>query len=61
MNPFDQQMVKMQLPPGAGDSISTRGFTVQADADHCVMLPKDVAKDMESHGLTPAAEKPAKK
>lgn len=64
-NPFAQTMVRMQLPPGMGASISARGFEVEADADHCVTVPKDVAEDLKAHGLTPYVETekaaPAKK
>lgn len=62
-NPFAQTMVRMQMPAGAGSSISVRGFTIEADADGCVEVPKEVAEDLKAHGLTPYVEKaaPAKK
>lgn len=52
MNPFQQSMVKLQLPAGMGGSISARGFTVDADADGCVEVPKDLVPEMKAHGLT---------
>jgi hypothetical protein len=58
-NPFSQTMVRMQLPADAGTSISARGFTLEADADRCVEVPKDVAEDLKSHGFTKAADKAA--
>jgi hypothetical protein len=61
MSPFQTTLVRLQLPEGAGDSISVRGFSLQADADRCVEVPQDVAADLASHGLTPPAAKPAKK
>ena len=60
-NPFQQTMVRMQLPPSHGASISMRGFEVQADSDRCVTVPKEFATELESHGLTKAADAPAKK
>ena len=60
-NPFQQTMIRMQLPPGMGTSISARGFTVDADSDRCVTVPKDVAADLAAHGLVKAPEAPAKK
>lgn len=53
-NPFEQTMERMQLPPGHGTSISARGYTLEADADGCVEVPKDVAQELRSHGLVPA-------
>lgn len=52
-NPFEQTMERMQIPPGCGTSISARGFTLEADADGCVEVPKDVAQDLRAHGLIP--------
>ena len=60
-NPFQQSMVRMQIPAGMGRSISARGFTVEADADGCVTVPKDLAAELANHGLTKAPDAPAKK
>lgn len=60
-NPFSLTMVRMQIPPGGGSTISARGFTIEADADGCVEVPKDVADELKCHGFTPyvAVEKAA--
>ena len=55
-NPFQQTMVRMQLPAGHGASISMRGFEVQADSDRCVTVPKEFTPELEAHGLTKAAD-----
>ena len=60
-NPFDRSMVKMQAPANHGTQISARGFTVDLDKDGCVSVPADVARELESHGFTKAADAPAKK
>ena len=58
-NPFQQTMVRMQVPPGMGSSISVRGFTVDADADGCVDVPKEVVDELAQHGLVRAPKAPA--
>ena len=60
-NPFQQTMVRLQVPAGMGTSISVRGFTVEADDDRCVEVPKDVVAELKAHGLTeaPVADAPA--
>lgn len=60
-NPFQQTMVRMQLPAGASRSVSVRGFTVEAEADGCVTVPKDVAAELASHGMTVAPSVPVAK
>ena len=62
-NPFAQSMTRMKAPAGAGQSISVRGFTMEADADGVVLVPGDVANDLMSHGFTkaPAVEPEPKK
>jgi hypothetical protein len=63
-NPFAQTMVRMQLPPGMGASVSARGFNVEADDERCVTVPKDVGEELKAHGLVPYVEPekaPAKK
>lgn len=50
-NPFKQTMVRMQLPPGSGSSISARGFELAADEDGCVEVPKELVPELECHGL----------
>lgn len=50
-NPFQQTMVKMMIPPGMGPNISVSGFSLQADADGCVEVPKEAAKALADHGL----------
>ncbi len=51
-NPFQQSMVRLQIPAGMGGSISVRGFTLEADADGCVEVPKDLSVELKCHGLT---------
>lgn len=54
-NPFDQNMVRLQLPADCGTQVSAGGFTVDADEDRCVSVPKGpIADALMSHGLTPA-------
>jgi hypothetical protein len=53
-NPFQQSMVKLQIPAGMGSSISARGFTLDADADGCVEVPVELAAEFKAHGLVPA-------
>lgn len=60
-NPFQQTMVRMQLPPGMGRNISARGFTLDADEKGTIVVPKDVADELLPHGLTVVPEQPAKK
>ena len=58
MNPFEVSMVRLQLPPGSGPNISLRGFTLEADEEGTVTVPKDaVASLVEAHGLKPYVEK----
>lgn len=61
MNPFTQSMVKLQLPEGAGSTISAGGFQLEADADGCVEVPQKIAAELRQHGLKDPQPKPAKK
>lgn len=60
MNPFSQEMVKMQFPKGMGEQMSVGGFMLDADKDGCVQVPKHMVTDLQAHGLSVYAE-PAKK
>lgn len=55
-NPFQTSMVRLQLPAGMGTTVSARGFTVEADADRCVLVPGELASEFMSHGLTEASD-----
>lgn len=44
-----QPLVRLQLPPGMGRSISVRGVTVEADADGYVEVPADAANEVRAH------------
>jgi hypothetical protein len=60
-NPFVQTLARLQLPAGAGRSISISGLEVQADEDGVVEVPQHLVDALRSHGLTEAAPaKPAK-
>ncbi|HEY6019950.1 MAG TPA: hypothetical protein VIY48_08605 [Candidatus Paceibacterota bacterium] len=52
-NPFLQDMVKLQLPEGMGDSLSVGGYLLKADKDRCIEVPKVHAKDLMAQGLSP--------
>ena len=52
MNPFQQTMVKMQLGEDMGTSISVAGFTMEAEADRTIEVPKQLVETMRAHGLT---------
>jgi regulator of RNase E activity RraA len=60
-NPFLDGMVRMQLPAGMGGQISVSGYTMDADADGCVTVSREAAKELLPHGLVPVAAEPAKK
>ncbi len=59
-NPFDQSMVKLQVPPGMGSSISIAGFTISAEEDGSVTVPVVHAPILRAHGLKDFVEPPAK-
>lgn len=50
-NPFSQQMVKMKFPPGSAGVMTIENFSLQADKNGIVELPKNLVKAAESHGL----------
>jgi len=62
MNQFPQEsMVPLQIPAGMGSSISIGGFSLQADEEGLVVVPKDLAAELKAHGLTepkPKIKKP---
>lgn len=60
-NPFQQEMVRMQMPADGGTAISARGFFLEADKDGCVEVPRELVEELKSHGLTLPGAKPAKK
>ena len=43
------QLVRLQLPVGAGSSVSAGGTTYQADAEGFVDVPAEVAADLRAH------------
>jgi len=55
-NPFIADMIRMKVPEGGGSVIAYSGFTLQADEDGCVTVPKSAVDAMISHGLTPYYE-----
>lgn len=59
-NPFQQTMVKLQVPEDMSPSLSIGGFDLQADKDGCVEVPKHLAPTLREHGLRDYVE-PAKK
>ena len=60
-NPFTKSMVRLQLPPGAGSTVSVSGFLLEADSEGCIEVPATVVTELKAHGLTEPAPKPAKK
>lgn len=54
-NPFAQQMVKMKFPPNSGGVMTIEGFSLTADKNGIVELPKNLVKAAEAHGLTVVA------
>lgn len=62
-NPFNKAMARLQIPPHMGQSISVRGFEVEADEDGCVEVPPELVAELKGHGLTdpPAPVEASKK
>lgn len=60
-NPFVPTLMRLQIPPHMAQEVSVRGHVMKADADGVIEVPKDIADELMPHGLTKAAEKPAKK
>ena len=60
-NPFTATMTRMVAPGGPGASVSARGFTFSADADGVVVVPGEVARELESHGFVRAPAAPQAK
>jgi hypothetical protein len=56
-NPFSQDMVTLQLPAGMGSMLSVGGFSLQADKNNCISVPKKFVPDLMAQGLTEWAGK----
>lgn len=54
-NPFAQDMVRLQLPDGMGDTLSIGGFLVKVDKDRCIEVPAKFSKDLRAQGLSDPA------
>lgn len=48
-------MVRMQLPEGMGSMMSVAGFSLQADEDNCIVVPKQHVANLQAQGLTVAS------
>ncbi len=51
-SPFTRQMILMKFPPNSAGQMSLAGFTLDADKNGCVEVPRDLQDQAESHGLT---------
>jgi|GEM_PF-4003527 len=52
MNPFLQDMQTLKLPDGMGTTLSIGGFSVEADEDNCITVPRQYVNDLMYQGLT---------
>lgn len=57
MNPFQTDMIRMQLPEGMGSMIAVSGFSLHADEDGCITVPKMHVAHLQAQGLTIASAK----
>jgi hypothetical protein len=55
-NPFEQTMTRLSFPPGMGTCISVAGFTVEADEQGAVTVPKEHVPVLKAHGLVDFVE-----
>ena len=51
-NVFQQDMVRMKFAPDMGGMLSVAGFSLTADKDGCVEVPRGMVEGLKSHGLT---------
>jgi len=58
-NPFIADMARLQLPEGMGNMLSIDGFSLQADKERCIEVPRKYVKDLMQQGLVEVG--PAKK
>ena len=60
MNPFIQNMNKLQIPEGMSTIITIDQFSVTADENRCIEVPAQYVKNLKAQGLTEYVA-PAKK
>lgn len=60
-NPFLTSMVRLQIPAHMGTNVSIAGFSLHADDDGCVEVPKEHVPELKAHGLVEYAAMSADK